>query len=117
LLSRDGKNLIRRDRHRVGDDHLLAQPDDEPPHPFGKIGGRNDAGHDLARDVVVANDRPGDELWEEEDVKRKVYRASAGADNASIDVHLIRDLMEGKEGDAERERNFGEVKMRRENGL
>ena len=53
---------IGRDRDRVGHEHLLGQPDDEPPDPLGKPRGRDDPVSNLPGDVAVAHDRAGDRV-------------------------------------------------------
>ena len=62
LAAGQGKDGIGRDRDGVGHEHLLGQPDDEPPDSLGESRGRDDPVRDLPGDVAVANNRPGDRV-------------------------------------------------------
>ena len=57
----------------------------------------------LSGDLLVANQRPGDELREHGDVQDHIADAALGPHVAAIDVDQVRERVEGVEGDAERQ--------------
>jgi len=62
----------RRQRQRVGQDHLFGQSADEPADAFRKFIAARRALCQLRRDGVPAQDRPRDQLREKENIKRRV---------------------------------------------
>src|SRR5450755_145663 len=71
LRGSDAEDLVGDAAQRVGDKHLLAQTEYESPRTLGDVVEAPVARYDLARDVLVSDDRPGDQLREQENVERK----------------------------------------------
>ena len=93
---------------RVGEQHLL----DDPQHEAGKaedeivdMGGRTSL--HLAGDVVILDDRAGQELWKEEHVKRVERDAPRRRRDAAMDIDEIGDLFKNNKGDADGQRDLG----------
>ena len=89
----------------VGDQHLLAEPDDESAHAVGEVVDRHHAPRQLIGDVAVADDRAGDQLREQQQVERGVHRALLRGRVAPRDVDDVRDRVEGEERDADRQQH------------
>ena len=100
---RQGEDAIGLMGDGVGDDHFLAQAEDEALDADRHVMGIETARLDVVGNFMVAHDRPGDELGKEEDVEREVEDILARFRRAVVDVHLIGDFMEGEEADAERQ--------------
>ena len=77
---------LRQRRDDVGDQHLLRQPDDEDARADGGAAEGLPAPVELARDRLIADDRAGDELREEGNVKRHVDRIAVGAEAPPVHV-------------------------------
>jgi len=65
--------------------------------------GRMIAPDELHGHVVIAHDRAGDELREQDDVEHVVMQAARALRGAAVDVHEVADLLEGEERDADGE--------------
>ena len=108
FLWSDAEYLIGDIAQRVGDEHLLAQADDETPHALDEVVAVPLALRELRGDVLVADDRSGDKLWEQQDVKPEAVDASLRRRVAAVDVDQVGDRMEGEEGNPQRQRNRGQ---------
>ena len=62
-------------RHGVRDEHLLAEPDDEPPDPRDVLFGGDAVRDELGGHVPVAHDRAGDQLRKERLVDGEIQQA------------------------------------------
>src|SRR5437588_11444552 len=58
---------------------------------------------ELWLELAVADDRPGDQVWEERDEERVAERIPLGLGVASEDVDHVRDRLEGVEADPDRQ--------------
>ena len=66
---------------------------------------------ELRHDLGVMDDRPGDQLREEEDEQDEVPKAP-GRRLAEVNVGQIGDLLKGEEGDAERQDDAQQLHIR-----
>jgi len=98
--------------HRVRDEHLLPEPEHEAADTYSKIRPGRPMGPQLVRDVVVADDRAGDELGEHRNVECEVDDLALGGDLPAVDVDEVGERVEGEKGDADREVNRAEVHSR-----
>ncbi len=73
--------------------------------PYGEVVERHDAARELVGDVLVADDRPGDQLRKEQQVQRRVDRALLRRRLAPVDVDDVGDRVERVEGDADRQQH------------
>ena len=120
-----GGGRLRRDRvpqhpHAVGQDQLLGQAHEEAPDPQVKALERLAPVVDLAHDVHIAHDRPGDELREHRHVAAEGDRVALRRAVAAVDVDGVGHGLERVEGDAHRQRHArhrdGERERRVERG-
>ena len=88
-------------RDRVRQQHLLAQPDQESRHAVGEHLGGMGAVAELILQVLVAQDRPGDELREEGDEGGEVDELRVGARVPAPDVDEVAERLEDVERDAD----------------
>ena len=93
----------RQRRDDVGDQHLLRKSDDEDARSDGGAPEGLPALVELSRDRLVPDDRAGDELRKEGNVKRDVDRIAIGAEAPPVDVDDVGQAVEGEERDAERQ--------------
>ena len=115
LGGRQREDLVGGSGHDVGHEHLLGQTHDEAPGAVGEVGTTNRARGQLRRDVAVADDRAGDELWKEQQVERGRHRPLLRHRVATLHVDHVRDGVEGEERDADGQRD-GRYDERREAG-
>ena len=112
--------LVERDlderRDDVGDQHLLRQADDEDAGADRRAAQRVPARIQLARDGLVADDGPGDQLREQGDVERDLDRIAIGPEPAPVDVDDVGQAVEGEEGDAQRQMDMGRSRPPAPNG-
>ena len=85
----------------VGDENLLAQTHQEPPHAVTEFLHAVGAVFQLPGHVDIADDGTGDELGEEADVGAEGNEAALGRDIAPIDIDDIAQALEGVEADAD----------------
>ena len=102
---RHAEDLVRRAGDDVRDQHLLREPDDEPPHAVREVVERHEPPRELIGDVAVADDRAGDELRKEQQIERGVHGALLRRGIAAVDVDDVRDGVEGEERDADRQQH------------
>src|SRR6185312_11681012 len=86
---------------------LLRETEYKAADPVGDIGRAPVAPCDLVGEVPPANDRARDELRKQQDVQGEVEEPALGFGVALVDVHHVRDGVERKERDAERQRDAG----------
>ena len=98
--------MVGRRGHHVGDQHLLAEADDEILHAQADLLHGHAADLQFLRDVGVADDRPGDEMREHHDVGRQPHRAALRRHLPAPHIDQVRHELEREERDAEREREF-----------
>ena len=93
-------------RDVVRDQDLLAEADDEAPDARGEVVEADHAAGELVGDLAVADDRPGNELREQQHVERRVNRALLRARVAAVDVDHVRNRVERVERDADRQQHL-----------
>ena len=91
-LHRQREDLVGGDRQVVGDQHLLAETDDEAPHSIGDLILAGEAFGELGRDLAIANDRARNQLREERDVEGHAQRALLRRRRVSIDIDDVSEL-------------------------
>ena len=111
LRDRQAEDPVGRPGDDVGDQHLLAEPDDEAADAVGEVVERDDAARELIGDVPVADDRSGDELRKEQQVERRMDRALLRGRVAAVDVDDVRDGVEREERDADRQQDHRQARM------
>ena len=95
---------------RVGQDGLLDHAEHEAAEPFGQVPApAATVGEQLRLQLVVLDDRPGQQLGKQEHVEQVGGQARRGAGAAACDVDQVGDLLEHDEGDADRQRHLAEV--------
>ena len=98
----------------VGQDHLLAQAEQEAVYSVGHVGGRDVSVVEFVCHRAVAHDGTGDELREHGDVQQQVHEAALRRALAPVDVHQVGDGLEYVEADADGERQPGHVDVQAE---
>jgi hypothetical protein len=63
------------------------------------------AGEDLTRDVLVADDRPGDQLRKQENVERKAAGVTLRERVLAVNIYQLGDRVKGEERNAEWQRD------------
>jgi hypothetical protein len=100
---RQREQLIGNVSQRVGDQHLLAEAEDEPPNAVSEVGETMLTRGDLGGDVAPADDRSGDQLRKEQDVEREVGKPPLRIRILLVHVDHVRDRVKREKGDAERQ--------------
>ena len=91
---------------RIGDQQLLERALGEPRQACAAIGPVKAPRHgDLAIDLMIFEDRASQQLWKEEHEQAVIGEAPGRLRHAAIAVDQIRDLLEGDERDADRQRD------------
>lgn len=85
----DSEYLISYDTEDVGDEDFLPESSDKPLHPTGEVSHTLCPLGQLRNYVMVANDRSGDELGEEDNIEAKIDRVLLGRCHPPIDVNEI----------------------------
>ena len=97
----------------VGEQDLLHDAEHEAREARDEIVDmRRRTGLHLAGDVVIFDDRTGEELREEKHIKRIKRRALRHRRDLAVNVDEIGDLLEDDEGDADRQGDVGDRERR-----
>ena len=96
-------NAIDWHRDRVRDQHLFAEANDEATDACREVVEQKPARLDLLEDVLVAHDRPCDELGEKRDVEREIVQLSLRGHLAAADVDDVAQRVKRVERDADRQ--------------
>ena len=103
LIGRQGEDAVGGLAEWVGENHLLAEAGDDALDARNRQIEPLLAAGQLVADVVVAHDRPGDQLREEGNIEREVDRIALRLGVAAVDVDHIGQGVKGEEGNAERQ--------------
>ena len=101
LCERHRENPIGRPGDDVRDQHLLGKTDDKPPDPVRQVVDRDPSAGELIGDVAVADDRAGDQLRKQQQIQRGVDGTLLRRCIPAVDVHDVRDGVEGEKRDAD----------------
>ena len=82
---------------------FLNAPEDEQPSPSPARDQSQRLASDLREEVLGPDDRPGDQVGEEQDEQQEVVEAPLGLDLPPVDVHRVVDRLERVERDAHRQ--------------
>ena len=94
-LARGGaEHRIGSNRHRIRHKHLLRQAHAKAPETRGHALKRDGTSIELGFDIVVFDDRAGDELRKERDVQKNLQIASLGGDFPAVHIYHIRHRLE-----------------------
>ena len=92
----------------VGEQHFLAEADDEPLHALGEFFRRDGALVDLLGNRAVAHDGTRDQLREEGYVQRQREGVALHTGRAAIDIHHVGQRLEREERDTDGQRDAGQ---------
>ena len=88
----------------VGEQYLLPETNGKPLHAGGKLFGAETPRAKLGGHVLIPDDRPGDQLWEERDKCAEADKVFLFLRVASVNVDRIGHRLERVEGNADRQR-------------
>ncbi len=103
MVRRKREHAVCCDSDGICDQDLLRQTSDEPPQSRRQVFHRNRSPLQLFANLVVADDRTCDELWEERDVKGNPRPSLLGRYLAPVYVEHVGKGLEGEEGDSDRQ--------------
>ena len=106
LASGKFERRVRDNAHRVGNQHLFSQTNDEPANAVGEIVKRRLAFMNLVSDGFVTNNRAGNQLWEKRNVQSHVERVLLRLTFAAIDVDNVGNRLKRKERNPDRQHDF-----------
>ena len=101
-----GEDLVGIGGQGVGDEHFLAQADDEAVEAHHAVFHGAGALHELRRHAVVVDDGTRDELRKHHDIQHIVGQLVARRRGATIHVYGVGDALEGEEANADGQRHF-----------
>ena len=90
----------------VGEQYLLPKTNGKPLHAGGKLFGAETPRAKLGGHVLIPDDRPGDQLWEERDKCAEADKVFLFLRVASVNVDRIGHRLERVEGNADRQCNL-----------
>ena len=96
----EGENRISHGPHGVGNKHFFTQSKDKAFNSCSKTIKAGGSLDNLFGNIMVSNNRSGNELGEEGDVEPHVQNILLNRSDLSIHVNNIGNGLEGKKGDA-----------------
>jgi len=90
------EDTIGRESHRIGDEHLLAKAETKAIDPGKKFFTRMYSRCELSGDIMITDDRTGDELGEESHVESKIDETLCRLHLSTVHVYDVADLLKGE---------------------
>ena len=107
VVERTAKKLVDNFRELVGEEHFLAQTDQETISSFGKIGGADVAIANFFGHSAVAHDGAGHQLREHGDIEEQAAETILRGRFLAVHVDEVRHGLKGVEADADGQGNAG----------
>jgi len=111
-FGRNGEDLVRRQGYHIGDEHLFAQPDDEPAYPFGKPLHAHGSVEQLVRDILIPDDGAGHELGKQRDIQGRRRQGALGRRLPPVNVHDVGNAVEREKRNADGQVHAPDRKLR-----
>ena len=105
LPRRQGKHRVRHPSHSVGDQQLFGQTANKTPDAERGLFRRCAALVDLFFNVVILDDRTGDQLRKKRNIEQNLHKGSGDGSPVTIHIDHIRKPLEGKKRNSDRQRN------------
>src|SRR5690349_9639587 len=86
VRSREVEYRIGKDPKLAGNQYPLDHPDQHAPETSRNLRGSRIEGRELVTELLVARDRPGDELWKEQNIGGELEEISLRRDCPSGDI-------------------------------